>query len=269
MELTGNLILGNRCPRGGGNGFYADEPSQDCPLAPEFFAADAADVDRACQLAEQAFDAYRALPLSTRADFLTRIGENIVALGDSLIIRAMQETGLPRGRIEGERARTVGQLAMFAAVVRQGEFLQAIVEEALPERKPLPRPDLRQCHIPLDPVAVSGASNFPLAFSVAGGDSASALAAGCPIVVKAHPSHPGTSELVGRAIQQAAQQLALPEGVFSLLHGGGHEVGGAAGHASAYPGSGIYRLARGRPGAAGAGAAANGACALLRRDEQH
>ncbi|MEN3259529.1 aldehyde dehydrogenase (NADP(+)) [Sodalis endosymbiont of Spalangia cameroni] len=225
MELTGNLILGNCCPRGGGYGFYADEPSQDCPLAPEFFAADAADVDRACQLVEQAFDAYRALPLSTRADFLTRIGENILALGECLIIRAMQETGLPRGRIEGERARTVGQLAMFAAVVRQGEFLQAIVEEALPERKPLPRPDLRQCHIPLGPVAVFGASNFPLAFSVAGGDSASALAAGCPIVVKAHPSHPGTSELVGRAIQQAAQQLALPEGVFSLLHGGGHEVG--------------------------------------------
>ncbi|CAK8738837.1 hypothetical protein SODG_002440 [Sodalis praecaptivus] len=103
--------------------------------------------------------------------------------------------------------------------------MQAIVEEALPERKPLPRPDLRQCHIPLGPVAVFGASNFPLAFSVAGGDCTSALAAGCPIVVKAHPSHPGTSELVGRAIQQAAQQLALPEGVFSLLHGGGHEVG--------------------------------------------
>lgn len=197
------------------------QPAQDNPCA-LMRATLLATLD---QFRQQPNDPYRALPLSLRADFLDRIGENMMGLGEALIARAVQETGLPRGRIEGERARTVGQLAMFADIVRRGAFLQAIVEEAQPQRKPLARPDLCQCQIPLGPVAVFGASNFPLAFSVAGGDSASALAAGCPIVVKAYPSHPGTSELVGRAIQQAAQQLKLPEGVFSLLHGGGHEVG--------------------------------------------
>ncbi|WP_413740401.1 aldehyde dehydrogenase (NADP(+)) [Sodalis sp. RH14] len=225
MELTGNLIIGSEMQQGGGTRFHAADPAGDRPLAPDFYDAAPAQIDRACQLAEQAFDVYRALPLTLRADFLTRIGDNIQALGDALIARAVQETGLPRGRIEGERARTLGQLALFAEVVRRGEFLQVIIEQALPARKPLPRPDLRQRHIALGPVAVFGASNFPLAFSVAGGDSASALAAGCPIVVKAHPAHPGTSELVGRAIQQAAEQLRLPPGVFSLLHGAEHSVG--------------------------------------------
>ena len=135
-----------------------------------------------------------------RDRFLETIAEQILALGDGLIERAMRESGLPRARLEGERGRTVGQLRLFASVVREGSWLQARIDPALPQRTPLPRADLRQRHIALGPVAVFGASNFPLAFSVAGGDTASALAAGCPVVVKAHSAHPGTSELVGLSL---------------------------------------------------------------------
>ncbi len=137
----------------------------------------------------------------------------------------MEETGLPRPRIEGERARTVGQLRLFAGVVREGSSVAVRIDPALPDRKPLPRPDLRLRRIAVGPVAVFGASNFPLAFSVAGGDTASALAAGCPVVVKAHPAHPGTSELVGRAIQKAVASCGLPEGTFSLLFDAGQSIG--------------------------------------------
>ena len=139
----------------------------------------------------------------------------------------MAETGLPEARLEGERGRTCGQLRLFASVVRAGEWLDLRYDPAQPERKPMPRADLRQRHIPLGPVAVFGASNFPLAFSVAGGDTASALAAGCPVVVKGHSAHPGTSELVGRAIQRAAARCNMPEGVFSLLFGSGRDIGQA------------------------------------------
>ena len=139
------------------------------------------------------------------------------------------ESGLPRGRIEGERGRTVGQLRLFASVVRDGLWLDARIDPAQPERKPMPRSDLRLRNIAIGPVAVFGASNFPLAFSVAGGDTASALAAGCPVVVKAHPAHPGTSALVGRAVQDAVQIDGLPEGVFSLLFGIGNALGACFG----------------------------------------
>ncbi|MWM14975.1 aldehyde dehydrogenase family protein, partial [Escherichia coli] len=137
---------------------------------------------------------------------LEAIASQIEALGDALIERAMAESALPRPRLEGERGRTCNQLRLFASVVRAGDAVGARLDSALPERKPLPRSDLRMRRIALGPVAVFGASNFPLAFSVAGGDTASALAAGCPVVVKAHPAHPGTSELVGRAIQAAVAQ---------------------------------------------------------------
>src|SRR5699024_6575644 len=151
--------------------------------------------------------------------------DEIEAIGDELIVRAMAESGLARARLEGERGRTCGQLRLFAAVVRAGEWLDVRVDPALPERQPAPRADLRQRHIALGPVAVFGASNFPLAFSVAGGDTASALAAGCPVIVKAHRAHPGTSELVGRGVQKAAAACGLPEGVFSVLFGSGSIVG--------------------------------------------
>lgn len=194
-------------------------------IEPEFGSGDESDVNRACLLAEQAFDSYREISLTTRARFLRMIGQGILDLGDALVDRACAETGLSRTRIEGERGRTVGQLEMFASIVNDGRWIEATLDSPLPDRKPQARPDLRSRKIALGPIAVFGASNFPFAFSVAGGDTASALAAGCPVVVKAHSSHLGTSELVGRVIQHAVATCSLHPGVFSLLLGQGNAIG--------------------------------------------
>jgi len=211
--------------RGGQGEIRGIEAATGRSLQPAFGGGGAAEVERACTLAWAAFDSYRETSLEQRAGFLEAIAQAILDLGDILIERACAETGLPRGRIEGERGRTVGQLRLFAQVVREGGWIDARIDPALPERTPLPRSDLRLRHIAVGPVAVFGASNFPLAFSVAGGDTASALAAGCPVVVKAHSAHPGTSELVGRAVRAAVARCGLPEGVFSLLFGSGSVVG--------------------------------------------
>ena len=186
-----------------------------------------ADVDAACAAAEAAFDSYRETDREARAAFLERIGDEIVAIGDVLIETAMRESGLPRARLEGERGRTVGQLKLFAGVVRRGAWMGIRIDPALPDRAPLPRPDLRLRMIPLGPVAVFGASNFPLAFSTAGGDTASALAAGAPVVVKGHPAHPETGALVADAIRRAVTASGLPDGVFGHLVGPGIELGTA------------------------------------------
>ncbi|AQV96370.1 aldehyde dehydrogenase (NADP(+)) [Cupriavidus necator] len=225
MTLSGELLIGRRAERGANGTIHAVDAASGATLEPAFGGATPAQLDRACALAWQAFDAYRETTPERRADFLEAIAANILALGDALIERCTSESGLPRARIEGERGRTVGQLRMFASLLRQGDFPELRVDPAQPERKPLPRVDLRLRHIPLGPVAVFGAGNFPLAFSVAGGDTASALAAGSPVIVKAHPAHPGTSELVGRAIRQAVDDMDLPEGTFSLLFDAGLEVG--------------------------------------------
>jgi NADP-dependent aldehyde dehydrogenase len=225
--LTGDMLIGSAAVRGGGKGFHGVNPATGSELDPRYGEATAADVDRACALAWAAFDTYRETPPDRRAAFLEAIATAITDIGDALIERAMAESGLPRARLEGERARTVGQLRLFAEVVREGSYLDARIDPAMPDRKPLPRSDLRLRQIAVGPAAVFGASNFPLAFSVAGGDTASALAAGCPVVVKGHPAHPGTSELVGRAVQSAVAASGLPEGVFSLLFGAGNELGGA------------------------------------------
>jgi NADP-dependent aldehyde dehydrogenase len=224
---TGEILIGAASVRGAGESFRAVDPAAGHEIEPPYGGAGEADVERACALAWAAFDSFRETALEARARFLEEIAEQILTLGDALIERACAETGLPRGRIEGERGRTVGQLRLFAGVVREGSWLEARIDPAMPDRTPLPRADLRLRNVPLGPVAVFGASNFPLAFSVAGGDTASALAAGCPVVVKAHPAHPGTSELVGRAIREAAAQCGMPEGVFSLLFGVGNWLGGA------------------------------------------
>ncbi|MCC2956879.1 aldehyde dehydrogenase (NADP(+)) [Massilia sp. IC2-477] len=224
MTITGEMIIGSQLVRGSAGEQRAYNPSTRAEFDPGFGQATGADVDRACELAAAAFDPYRALPLEQRARFLEAVAEGILAIGSELIERAQQETGLPQARLEGERMRTVNQLRLFAKVVRDGRFLGATIDTALPERTP-PRPDLRLAKIGLGPVAVFGASNFPLAFSVAGGDTASALAAGCPVVVKAHGAHLGTSELVGRAVQRAVQECGLPEGVFSMLFGDGRTIG--------------------------------------------
>jgi len=227
MNLEGKLLIGQQAISGQQADIQAVNPATGEKLSPAYPGGSKAEVEQACALAEAAFDSYRETGLEARATFLETIAAEIEGIGDELVERAMAETGLPRPRIEGERGRTCGQLRLFASVVRAGEWLDVRIDPAMPDREPLPRADLRQRHIGLGPVAVFGASNFPLAFSVAGGDTASALAAGCPVVVKGHSAHPGTSELVGRAIQRAVAACKLPEGVFSLLFGSGKEIGQA------------------------------------------
>ncbi|HWY63423.1 MAG TPA: aldehyde dehydrogenase (NADP(+)) [Rhizomicrobium sp.] len=227
MLLSGEMLIGNDTVLGGKGTIRAVNPATGSEIEPAFGGGDAGDVARACALAAGAFPVYRNLPLEQRAGFLEAIAEQVLALGDGLIERAMLESGLPRPRLEGERGRTISQLKLFAAEVRDSGWIGARIDTALPERKPLPRSDIRLARIPLGPVAVFGASNFPLAFSVAGGDTASALAAGCPVIVKAHNAHPGTSALVAFAIRAAAKATGMPDGVFSLLFGADNALGTA------------------------------------------
>lgn len=227
MTLEGKQLIGSQAILTQGSVIQGIDPSSGERLEPIYYAGSKAEVERACELAEKASNRYSETDLDTRATFLEAIAENIESIGDSLIERAMRESGLPRARLEGERGRTCNQLRLFANIVRAGEWLDVRIDPALPERQPVPRVDLRQRHISLGPVAVFGASNFPLAFSVAGGDTASALAAGCPVIVKAHSAHPGTSELIGRAIQASVSECELDEGVFSLIYDSGFDVGQA------------------------------------------
>jgi NADP-dependent aldehyde dehydrogenase len=224
MIITGDALIGGQSVKGAGAAIRAYSPTLQQAMEPEFFTVDFEQIDQACRLAEEAFDTFRALSDEKRAVFLETIADQITALGDVLVERVMAESGLPRPRIEGERGRTVGQLKLFANLLREGSWNDVRIDKALPDRTP-PRPDLRLRMIGLGPVAVFAASNFPLAFSVAGGDTASALAAGCPVVLKAHPSHPGTSELVGRAIVKAVEICGLPAGVFALINGSGNAIG--------------------------------------------
>ena len=184
-------------------------------------------VDQACAAAEAAVPAFAATSRETRARFLDAIADEIEARGDAITEIGTQETGLPAARLQGERGRTTGQLRLFASHIRAGDYLDRRHDAALPDRQPLPRPDLKMVQRPIGPVAVFGASNFPLAFSVAGGDTASALAAGCPVVVKGHSAHPGTGEIVAQAIEAAIKSCNLPAGVFSLVQGGKRDVGEA------------------------------------------
>ncbi len=227
MQITGAMLIGQADVTGTAANFQAVDPATGAMLEPRYALGSKDHVDAAAQLADAAFAGYRATSPAQRAAFLREIADQIMALGDTLIERAMAETGLPRARLEGERGRTVNQLKLFASVVEAGNWHGARIDHAQPERKPMPRSDIRLRHIPIGPVAVFGASNFPLAFSVAGGDTASALAAGCPVIVKGHSAHPGTSELVGRAVRAAVQAQNLHEGVFSLLFGAGNEIGQA------------------------------------------
>ncbi|MCI0525480.1 MAG: aldehyde dehydrogenase (NADP(+)) [Acidobacteria bacterium] len=225
MELHGKNIIAGKIIEVGGKKFPAFAPGSGKSIEPQFEGATKDQVNQALESAETAFHEYRRLSSEQRANFLEKIAEEIVALGDDLIERAHLETGLLKDRLMGERGRTVNQLRMFADLIREGSWVDARIDRAIPDRQPLPKPDLRRMLIPIGPVVVFGASNFPLAFSVAGGDTASALAAGCPVVVKSHHAHPGTSEMVARAITRAAGETGMPAGVFSLLYGAGHEVG--------------------------------------------
>ena len=216
--ITGTNFTGFTSSAKGNASFQAFAPAANKFLDGDFYYATEEEMEHALQLAQKAFAAYQKTSFSRRAEFLDAIAEEILALGDDLIERCTAETGLPAARIIGERARTCGQLQLFAKLLRDGWFVDARIDKAQPERKPLPKADIRRMLVPIGPVAVFGASNFPLAFSTAGGDTASALAAGCPVVVKAHSSHPGTNELVTTAIIKAAQRTNMPEGVFSSVY---------------------------------------------------
>ncbi|HET7113312.1 MAG TPA: aldehyde dehydrogenase (NADP(+)) [Pyrinomonadaceae bacterium] len=226
-NLLGTSIIGFSRSQGGPVACQGFNPATGEDLLPVYHSASAAEVDQTAQLAHAAFAVYSQTTGSERARFLRRIAENIEALGDELITRANQETALPEPRLRTETGRTCNQLRMFAQLVEEGSWVDARIDHGDRERKPLPKPDARSMLRPLGPVVVFGASNFPLAFSVAGGDTASALAAGSPVIVKAHHAHPGTSELVGLAVSEAVRNCELPEGVFSLLFGSGNEVGTA------------------------------------------
>ncbi|MDO3640539.1 aldehyde dehydrogenase (NADP(+)) [Mucilaginibacter sp. L3T2-6] len=221
---TRNLI-GNSYRPGNGNKFKAVDPAHGVDLPGEFYAASVAEANNAMDLADKAFTAYRNIGPKKKAAFLRSIADEIIAIGDALLERASAESGLPVPRLQGERARTTNQLKMFADLLEEGSWVEAIIDTAIPDRQPLPRLDIRKMMVPLGPAVVFGASNFPLAFSVAGGDTAAALAAGCPVVVKAHPAHPGTSALVAEAIRKAAEATAMPEGVFSILYDDGYAIG--------------------------------------------
>ncbi|WP_314427367.1 aldehyde dehydrogenase (NADP(+)) [uncultured Microbacterium sp.] len=225
--LTGHSSIAGRSVPGSGPDLHAIAPATGERLDPPYSQIDVDQLRDATVAAAEAFPMFSRLDPAAHAVFLASIADEIEALGDALIDRAMQETGLPQARLVGERARTTGQLRLFAEVVRDGGHRGVRIDPALPDRTPLPRVDIRQRKVPLGPVAVFGASNFPLAFSTAGGDTASALAAGCPVVFKAHSSHPGTSELVASAIARAIDAHGLHPGVFSHIFGPGRSVGQA------------------------------------------
>ena len=224
MPVSGDLFIGSQRVKKSET-FFASSPATGQKLEPGFSAAGAEEIERACNLAWAAFHTYRELDIELRARFLETAADQIMALGDELLERAHAESGLPIARLTGERGRTVGQLRLFADEIRKGGWMGIRIDPAMPDRKPLPRSDLRLRKIPLGPVVVFGASNFPLAFSVAGGDTAAALAAGCPVIVKGHSAHPGTSDLVAQALTAAVKICQLPEGVFSLLNGNSRALG--------------------------------------------
>ncbi len=225
--LTGDMLIAGSWVRGDEGSLRAVDPATGAEIEPVFGFGGTAEVDAAARAAAAAFDEYRATSPQQRADFLDAIADRIEAIGPQLVERARAESGLPEARLQGETGRTTGQLRLFAALLRGGTSSRVRVDPAQPERAPLPRLDIRQRMIPVGPVAVFGSSNFPLAFSNAGGDTASALAAGCPVVVKVHGAHPGTAMLVSGAVRDAVVACGLPAGVYSSVIGRGTTVGAA------------------------------------------
>ncbi len=225
MESKRRSLIGFEFGVEGGEAFSAVNPATGQSLAPAYFSALPADVDRATQLASQAFSFYSKQTGKQKAAFLREIARGIDAIVDQLVIRMPQETALPEGRVRNEAARTSMQMRFFADLVEEGSWVSARIDRGDPNRKPLPKPDIRSFWRPIGPAAVFCASNFPLAYSVAGGDTASAFAAGNPVIVRAHAAHPGTAELVGEVIRQAVRTCGLPEGVFSLLFDSGTQIG--------------------------------------------
>lgn len=225
MGLNGQNFIGDKRSSAGTTSFKAKDPATGKELPTLFHDATLIEVDEAAFQAEAAFKILRNKNGKEKAAFLEAIADEIFALGDKLIQRCKAETGLPHARLNNERGRTISQLRLFAEVLREGSWVDARIDREQPNRKPLPKPDIRYMQQPLGPVGVFGASNFPLAFSVAGGDTASALAAGCSVIVKAHPAHPGTCELVGDTIINAVQKTGMPAGIFNMVQGRSNDVG--------------------------------------------
>lgn len=254
--ITGKNYIGNSLSAEGRKTYTTFDPKLNMETEWTFHEATQDEIDTAASLAVEAFEIYRAFPDSKKAVFLRTIAEEIDALGDDLIAVYTKESGLPEGRAKGERGRTMGQLRAFAALLDEGSWVEATIDTAQPEREPLPRVDIRKMLVPIGPVVVFGSSNFPFAFSTAGGDTASALAGGCPVIVKSHPMHAGTGELVSSAIIKAAEKTGMPNGIFSNLNSSGIEVGqqlvmhpkikGVGFTGSIKGGTALYRLANER-----------------------
>ncbi|SEL37953.1 NADP-dependent aldehyde dehydrogenase [Maribacter orientalis] len=254
--ISGKNIIGNKLSKQGDVTYKTFNPKTNKETDFTFYEATSVEINEAVELASEAYKIYKDISGSKKADFLEAIALEIEALGDELIITYCKESGLPEGRALGERGRTMGQLRAFAALLKEGSWVEAVIEKGQPDREPMPKADIRKMLFPLGPVVVFGASNFPLAFSTAGGDTASALAAGCPVIVKSHPMHSGTGELVSSAIIKAAEKTGMPNGVFSNLNSRGIEVGqqlvkhpkvkavGFTG--SLYGGMALYKLANER-----------------------
>lgn len=224
-NFTGRHLVGGKYRGSGRNRFRAVNPATGKALEPGFCEAGAPEADQALVLADKAFDILQTVPAGTIAALLKRIADRLEAEGEALIARAHLETALPPPRLGSELARTAGQARAFAALILDGSWAQARIDRALPGRQPLPKPDLRTVLLGVGPVAVFGASNFPLAISVAGTDTVAAFAARCPVVAKGHPAHPGTCELAARVISEAVAWAGLPPGMFSMLQSSGHEAG--------------------------------------------
>lgn len=223
--ITGKNYIGNQLSGRGGKTFRTFNPVLNTENSNVHNEASVEEINEAVNLASKAYKEFKNISGKHKAKFLNQIADEILALGEELVETYCSETGLPEGRAKGERGRTVFQLRSFADLVAQGDWVEASIDTAIPDRTPAPKPDLRKMNIPLGPVVVFGASNFPLAYSTAGGDTAAALAAGCPVIVKSHPMHAGTGELVASAIVKAAEKTGMPNGVFSNLNSSGIEVG--------------------------------------------
>jgi NADP-dependent aldehyde dehydrogenase len=225
MNISGENYIGYKNSAQNSKTFTTFNPQLNTPNSWSFHEASEEEIDEACSLAEMAFPIYKQMPGAKKAEFLRTIADEIGGLGDELISVYTQESGLPEGRAIGERGRTMGQLRAFASLLEEGSWVEATIDSAQPNREPQPKVDIRKMLFPLGPIAVFGSSNFPLAFSTAGGDTASVLAAGCPVIVKSHPMHAGTGELVASAIIAAAEKTGMPNGIFSNLNSSGIEVG--------------------------------------------
>ncbi|KQR71512.1 2,5-dioxovalerate dehydrogenase [Pedobacter sp. Leaf176] len=225
--MNGKNIIASTYVNANEKNLNAINPATGLAIEGDFFKANESLVNDALASATEAFQLYRSINKDLKAAFLNAVADEIAAITEELVKRAAEESGLPLPRLQGEVGRTTGQLRLFANLVAEGSWVNAIIETAQPDRQPLPKSDIRRMMIPIGPVVVFGASNFPLAFSVAGGDTASALASGCPVVVKAHPAHYGTSALVGEAIKKAVEKTNMPNGIFSMLYDDGYEIGAA------------------------------------------